>query len=92
MVTHESKKAQGITVSRAVLNISSRDFTPGLTYVAVSRVKSLGGLLFEEAFDFERFRSRESDTMRMRREDTERRAEQHVIIDNYPSILSWQIE
>jgi hypothetical protein len=33
------------------LNISGRDFAPGLT---------LGGL-FEEAFDFERFRSRECE-------------------------------
>jgi hypothetical protein len=29
-------KPQGITVSQAILNISSRDFSPGITYVAVS--------------------------------------------------------
>jgi hypothetical protein len=28
----------------------------GLSYVAVSRVETLGGLLFEEPFDFERFK------------------------------------
>ena len=48
-------KAQGITVDRAVLNLTERDFTAGLSYVAVSRVKTLQGILFEEPFDYERF-------------------------------------
>ena len=71
-------KSQGITVPCAVLNISDRDFAAGLTYVAISRVKSLDGLLFEEAFVFERFRPRKTDTKDMRKRDIERRAPQHV--------------
>ncbi|KAL1974029.1 hypothetical protein VTN31DRAFT_5589 [Thermomyces dupontii] len=34
-------KAQGITVPRAVLNITDREFSTGLQYVAISRVKTL---------------------------------------------------
>jgi ATP-dependent DNA helicase PIF1 len=71
-------KAQGITVPRAVFNIVQRDFSPGLTYVAVSRVKTLDGVLFEESFNFDRFQQRDSETARMRWADVERRRPQHV--------------
>jgi ATP-dependent DNA helicase PIF1 len=71
-------KAQGMTVQRAVLNVTDRDFAPGFSYVAVSRVKTLNGILFEETFDYERFHSRISDTMKMRIADVKRRSEQHV--------------
>jgi ATP-dependent DNA helicase PIF1 len=40
-------KAQGLTVDKAVLNISEKDFSPGLSYVAVSRVKTLRDVLFQ---------------------------------------------
>src|SRR2546423_12371650 len=42
-------KAQGMTVDRAVLDISRSDFALGLSYVAVSRVRNLGGIMFEKA-------------------------------------------
>ena len=72
-------KAQGISVKRAVLNIANRDFTPGLTYVAVSRVETLGGVLFEEPFDyFERFKPRVSKTTEWREQDASRRRKEHV--------------
>ena len=48
-------KSQGLTLSRAVLNINQREHCLGLTYVAVSRVKRLKDLMFECPFDFERF-------------------------------------
>lgn len=48
-------KSQGLTLDRAVLNISEKGFSPGLSYVVVSRVKKLSGIMFEETFDFERF-------------------------------------
>ena len=38
--------AQGITLKRAVCDISESEFTSGLSYVAVSRVSTLGGLMF----------------------------------------------
>ena len=71
-------KAQGMTVEKAVLNLSSRDFVPGLSYVAVSRVKTLRGILFEESFDYERFQVRQNETVRSRNADRERRANQHI--------------
>jgi hypothetical protein len=71
-------KAQGMTLQRAVLNVTDRDFVPGLSYVAVSRVKALNGLLFEEAFNYERFRGKQSETMQMRIADVERRRRDHV--------------
>jgi hypothetical protein len=37
-------KSQGITLDKAVLDISAKEFTAGLSYVAVSRVKRLDGL------------------------------------------------
>jgi ATP-dependent exoDNAse (exonuclease V) alpha subunit len=48
-------KSQGLTLSRAVLNLNQREHCLGLSYVAVSRVKNLAGVLFEVSFDFDRF-------------------------------------
>jgi ATP-dependent DNA helicase PIF1 len=48
-------KSQGLTLSRAVLNINQKEHCLGLSYVAVSRVKRLEGLLFKYPFDFEHF-------------------------------------
>ena len=39
----------------AVINLAGKDFAPGLSYVAISRVTALDGILFETPFDFERF-------------------------------------
>jgi ATP-dependent DNA helicase PIF1 len=72
-------KAQGITVPRAVLNITARDFALGLTYVTVARVKTLDGVLFEESFDFDRFRRRPSGLATMRPADLDHRRQQHVL-------------
>lgn len=67
-------KAQGITVDRAVLDISEKDFIPGLTYVAISRVKKLANIMLKRPFDFySRFGSLESNGQRMRRDDAEAR-------------------
>jgi len=53
-------KSQGLTLSRAVMNLNHREHCLGLSYVAVSRVKTLTGLLFEVPFDFDRFSRTES--------------------------------
>ncbi|KAF5711868.1 ATP-dependent DNA helicase PIF1 [Fusarium mundagurra] len=44
-------KSQGTTLDKAVADISGNDFTAGLSYVAVSPVKTLAGIMFETAFD-----------------------------------------
>ena len=71
-------KAQGITVNKAVLDLSTCDFTPGLSYVAVFRVKTLQGILFDEPFDYEHFRTEASDTVKWREADRQRRASEHL--------------
>ena len=48
-------KSQGLTLLRVVLNINQREHCPGLSYVAISRVKALDGILFESPFDYSRF-------------------------------------
>jgi ATP-dependent DNA helicase PIF1 len=48
-------KSQGLTLSKAVLNLNRKEHCLGLSYVAVSRVKALSGVLFESPFDLERF-------------------------------------
>jgi hypothetical protein len=48
-------KSQGLILQRARLNPNQKEHCLGLSYVAVSQVKSLDGILFEVPFDFERF-------------------------------------
>ena len=48
-------KSQWLTLSKVVLNLDQKGHCLGLSYVAISRVKSLGGLIFERPFDFDRF-------------------------------------
>jgi len=43
-------KSQGITLYKVFCNIYAPEFAAGLSYVAVSRVKTLGGLMFENPF------------------------------------------
>jgi ATP-dependent exoDNAse (exonuclease V) alpha subunit len=59
-------KSQGLTLSQIVTDLSDKEHTIGLSYVAVSRVKSLQGLLFETAFAFDRFTDHDSPVRRDR--------------------------
>ena len=64
----------GISVNRIVVTLSSKkDFTPSLTYVAMSRVRLLKGLLIKELFSLERLRYKPGATVVMRNRDLERR-------------------
>lgn len=62
-------KSQGLTLPKAVLNLNQREHCLGLSYVAVSRVKALNGVLFEGPFDFERFKAVNSVTSEERELD-----------------------
>ena len=53
-------KSQVLTMQKAVVDISRPQFTPGLNYVAISRLKSLEGLLFEKPFDLDTIKKRGS--------------------------------
>jgi ATP-dependent DNA helicase PIF1 len=69
-------KSQGLTLSRVGLNIDRKEHCLGLTYVAISRVKALNGLMFESSFDFSRFTSQDSPTARDRELDVSFRKKQ----------------
>ena len=43
-------KIQGLTLDKAVIDLGEVDFTPGLSFVAMSRVKRISGLLFKTLF------------------------------------------
>ncbi|EMF09285.1 uncharacterized protein SEPMUDRAFT_52259, partial [Sphaerulina musiva SO2202] len=63
----------GITLERAVIDITSKEFTPRLRYIAVSRVRTLNNLIFKKLFDFLLFTNRLSVTTIAREADIERR-------------------
>lgn len=68
-------KSQGLTLERAVVDLGEKDFSAGLSFVAISRLKSLKGLAFRSRFDHARLqRKEESENMKMLREDNERRS------------------
>jgi ATP-dependent DNA helicase PIF1 len=77
-------KSQGATLDLAVMDISRSDFQPGLTYVAVSRVRSLQGIMFDCPFDLDSLRSNALATINAREEDRLRRVPQHVPLPVYP--------
>ena len=62
-------KSQGLTLNKAVLDLSSRDFSVGQTYVAISRVRAVRGLMIDRLFDISRFAERPTELRRMRDED-----------------------
>ena len=50
-------KAQGLTLNKAVIDLGSKEFCAGLTFVACSRVRSMSDLIFSPGFDFDRIAS-----------------------------------
>ena len=48
-------RSQGVTMQRIMINIGDREFACGLTYTAVSRVRSLKDLAFYPFPNFDRF-------------------------------------
>src|SRR6202451_2820239 len=65
-------KSQGLTLEKAVVELGSKDFSAGLTFVAISQVKTLKGLAFRTHFDHAWLKKpKETDTMLMLKKDTE---------------------
>jgi hypothetical protein len=69
-------KARGLTLERAIIDLSLPEFVPCRIYVAISRVKTLRGLLFETGFDFDYFAPKTSLVRTMRFADMQRRSHQ----------------
>ena len=53
-------KSQGLTLPKVILNLNQKEHCIGLSYIAVSQVKTLDEVLFEGPFDYLRFTSRGS--------------------------------
>jgi hypothetical protein len=43
-------KSQGLTLDNAVIDLGEKDFTPGLSFLAMSQVKKTSGILFKSPF------------------------------------------
>lgn len=50
-------KSQGLTLDKAVVNVGTKEFSSGLTFVACSRVRQLRDLLFNPPCTFQRLAS-----------------------------------
>ena len=48
-------KSQGLTLLRVVLNLDQREYCLGLSYVTISQVKVLRGLMFKTPFNYSHF-------------------------------------
>jgi len=82
-------KSQGLTLEHAVIELGRSDFSAGLSFVAISRVKSLKGLAFRSRFDITRLQKpTESETMKMLRQDNDRRCTLGFHLDTYGMDLS----
>ena len=67
-------KSHGLTLEKAVVELREKDFSAGLTFVAISHVKTLKGLAFHTHFDHAQLKKpKETDTMLMLQKDTESR-------------------
>src|SRR4051812_35120018 len=66
-------KSQGLTLEQVVVDLGPRDFSNGLAYVAISRVKRLEGLAFYAPFGMERLQRKDSPSLTRLRVDTSRR-------------------
>ena len=65
-------KSQGLTLDRAVIDLGEKDFTPGLSFVAMSQVKKISGLLFKRSFPINRLQKSQGSSTVLDT-DTERR-------------------
>ncbi len=62
-------KSQGLTLNKVVLNISAKDHSLELTYVAISCIQSIQGLMFKKPFLISRFLQAPSVIQDMQEED-----------------------
>ena len=76
-------KSQGLTLDKAVIELGQVDFTPGLSFVAMSRVKQLSGLLFKTSFPINRLQKPQGSSVDLDT-DTERR--RHMPLGPLPDV------
>ena len=49
-------KSQRMSLDAAIMNLRKKQHCLGFAYIAVSRIRTAGGVVFEEPFDFEHFK------------------------------------
>ncbi|XP_044714470.1 PIF1-like helicase domain-containing protein [Hirsutella rhossiliensis] len=80
-------KCQSLTKDKIVTDLATRDFQAGISYVAVSRVTSLKGLLLEAPFDRQSlYNHTPTEGMKMRLADQQRRQGQQLSDPLYPPL------
>ncbi|KAN0107621.1 hypothetical protein V8E52_009971 [Russula decolorans] len=65
-------KSQGLTIPKMRLALGRREFSSGLTFVALSRVKELNNLIFIETLDYSRVKKLGGKQLQLRRQDRAR--------------------
>ena len=82
-------KSQGLILEVAVVELGHGNFSAGLSFVPISRVKILNGLAFRSQFGLARLqKSTESDTMKMLRQDNDWWSTIGFHLDTYDMDLS----
>lgn len=78
-------KSQGMTLHIAIVNIGPREFALGLTFVALSRVKSLDGLVLQDPLRWPRLEQINGARAHVRRRQDEQRllTKSQLIFDAY---------
>ena len=80
-------KAQGKTLRRVVVDIGEKEFLPGLSYVATSRVRRLQDIVFHPMRNFERYEILKNCPSIKQRVNSEMRyVEQSVATMNSPEV------
>ena len=69
-------KSQGMTLDKVLLDLAGRDFSAGLSYVALSRVRRITDLAFEGPLSYDRFPSNPPAAVVARMQDAKERQEQ----------------
>jgi ATP-dependent exoDNAse (exonuclease V) alpha subunit len=65
-------KSQGLTLEKVVVELGDKYFSAGLSFVAISWVKTLKGLAFHTHFDHARLKKpKETESMLMLKKDVE---------------------
>ena len=71
-------KSQGMTLNKAVVELGDYDFTWGLTFVAISRVRGIGDIVFQSEIGSERLQKLGGGT-KLLKEDIIRRGRLNFI-------------
>jgi ATP-dependent exoDNAse (exonuclease V) alpha subunit len=81
-------KSQGLTLLKAIIELGPKEFAPGLSFVAISRVKTLAGLAFKSSFPLSRLQRSVTETVKMLEADTVRRENLGFELETYGMDLS----